>query len=85
LLIGYGGEGLEKNMYIVVPAEILGINLPLLLGVVFLVLAEHKVSNKWVQRASRLRLGLCNIRSLSGKSIERVKILRERKISIACV
>ena len=34
----------------------------------------------WVQSACMLRLGLQNIGSLMGKSIELVKILRKRKI-----
>ncbi|XP_039131820.1 NADH-ubiquinone oxidoreductase chain 1-like [Dioscorea cayenensis subsp. rotundata] len=40
---------LKSKTYIVVPGEILGLILPLLLGVAFLVLAEHKVM-AFVQR-----------------------------------
>lgn len=32
---------------------------------------------------SRLRVGSCNVGSLMGKSIELVKILQKRKVSIA--
>ncbi|XP_059306307.1 uncharacterized protein LOC132057711 [Lycium ferocissimum] len=42
-------------------------------------------SGKWVRGASRLRVGSWNIGTLTGKSIELVKILKKRKINIACV
>lgn len=38
-----------------------------------------------VKGVSRLRVGSWNIGSLSGKSIELVKILKKMKISIACI
>ncbi|XP_070003078.1 uncharacterized protein [Nicotiana sylvestris] len=37
------------------------------------------------KKASRLRIGSWNIRTLTGKSIELGKILQKRKINIACV
>ncbi|XP_059315698.1 uncharacterized protein LOC132066394 [Lycium ferocissimum] len=40
---------------------------------------------KGVEEASRLRVGFWNIGTLSGKSIELVKILKKRRINIACV
>ncbi|XP_059301993.1 uncharacterized protein LOC132053918 [Lycium ferocissimum] len=40
---------------------------------------------KGVEGASRLRVGSWNIGTLSGKSIELVKILKKRRINIACV
>ncbi|XP_055830866.1 uncharacterized protein LOC129899892 [Solanum dulcamara] len=40
---------------------------------------------KGAEGASRLRVGSWNIGTLSGKSIELVKILKKRKINIACV
>ncbi|XP_059285715.1 uncharacterized protein LOC132039194 [Lycium ferocissimum] len=40
---------------------------------------------KGVKGASRLRVGSWNIGTLSGKSIELVKILKKRRINIACV
>ncbi|KAF3647878.1 Photosystem I chlorophyll a apoprotein A1 [Capsicum annuum] len=40
---------------------------------------------RWDKRASRLRIESCNIGTLQGKSIELMKILRKRRISIACV
>ncbi|XP_059310716.1 uncharacterized protein LOC132062086 [Lycium ferocissimum] len=40
---------------------------------------------KCVKGASRLRVGSWNIGTLTGKSIELVKILKKRKINIACV
>nr|XP_009631337.1 craniofacial development protein 2-like [Nicotiana tomentosiformis] len=42
-------------------------------------------SSKWVKGASRLRVGSWNIGTLTGKYIELVKILKKRKINIACV
>nr|XP_016497201.1 PREDICTED: craniofacial development protein 2-like [Nicotiana tabacum] len=35
--------------------------------------------------ASRMRIGSCNIGTLTGKSVELGKILQERKINIACI
>ncbi|XP_055824233.1 uncharacterized protein LOC129892673 [Solanum dulcamara] len=40
---------------------------------------------KGAEGASRLRVGSWNIGTLSGKSIELVKILKKKKINIACV
>lgn len=40
---------------------------------------------RWDKRASRLRVGSWNIGTLQGKSIELVKILRKRRVSVACV
>ncbi|KAG5602889.1 hypothetical protein H5410_034259 [Solanum commersonii] len=42
-------------------------------------------SGKWVTGSHKLRVGSWNIGSLTGKSIELVKILKKRKINIACV
>ncbi|KAG5632120.1 hypothetical protein H5410_003837 [Solanum commersonii] len=44
---------------------------------------EHRV--KWVTGSRNVRVGSWNIGSLTGKSIELVKILKKRKINIACV
>ncbi|XP_015158910.1 uncharacterized protein [Solanum tuberosum] len=40
---------------------------------------------KWVTGSHNVRVGSWNISSLTGKSIELVKILKKRKINIACV
>ncbi|KAG5600776.1 hypothetical protein H5410_032146 [Solanum commersonii] len=42
-------------------------------------------SGKWVTGSHKLRVGSWNIGLLTGKSIELVKILKKRKINIACV
>ncbi|KAL3355926.1 hypothetical protein AABB24_016872, partial [Solanum stoloniferum] len=42
-------------------------------------------SGKWVTGSHNVRVGSWNIGSLTGKSIELVKILKKRKINIACV
>lgn len=42
-------------------------------------------SGKWVNDSPRLRVGSWNIGPLTGKSIELAKILKKRKINIACV
>ncbi|XP_059292361.1 uncharacterized protein LOC132045797 [Lycium ferocissimum] len=40
---------------------------------------------RWVKGVSSLRVGSWNIGTLTGKSIELVKILKKRRINIACV
>ncbi|KAK4344441.1 hypothetical protein RND71_037535 [Anisodus tanguticus] len=40
---------------------------------------------QWGKRDARLRIGSWNIETLTGKSIELVKILKKRRINIACV
>ncbi|WMV29994.1 hypothetical protein MTR67_023379 [Solanum verrucosum] len=45
----------------------------------------REISGKWVTGSHKLRVGSWNIGSLTGKSIELVKILKKRKINIACV
>ncbi|KAG5619924.1 hypothetical protein H5410_005142 [Solanum commersonii] len=42
-------------------------------------------SGKWVTGSHKLRVGSWNIGSLTGKSIDLVKIFKKRKINIACV
>lgn len=48
-------------------------------------LGERGSSGKWVTGYPKLRVGSWNIWSFSGKSIELVKILKKRRINIACV
>ena len=42
-------------------------------------------SGKWVTGVPLLRVGSWNIGSLTGKSIELVKVLKKRRINIACI
>ena len=52
------------------------------------VVSACPLREKWVRRRSaldKLRFASWNIRSLTGKSIELVKALYRRKISIACI
>ncbi|KAG5615096.1 hypothetical protein H5410_014920, partial [Solanum commersonii] len=46
---------------------------------------KRESRGKWVTGSHNLRVGSWNIGSLTGKSIELVKILKKRKINIACV
>ncbi|KAG5612532.1 hypothetical protein H5410_023813 [Solanum commersonii] len=46
---------------------------------------KRESRGKWVTGSHNLRVGSWNIGSLTGKSIELVKILKKRKINIVCV
>lgn len=47
-------------------------------------LGTRDKKGKWVKKTFRLRVGSCNVGALQWKFIELVKILRKRKINIAC-